>query len=278
MLNPFGKQKTILVVLACLAVVAGCADVDRPPGSQAVPEIRPGTLAGYLPPGALPNSLAVIPAPPGEGSAALALDRQSEREARELRNTPRWRLAAEDADLTFPHAAGAFSCALNAPVTEKDTPHLYTLMRRSMTDVGLSTYRAKDAFKRARPFVVNAQPSCTPREEKRLSSNGSYPSGHAAIGWAWALILTEIAPDRADALLARGRSFGESRVICGVHWQSDVVAGRLVGAGTVARLHADPVFRADLEAARKELLSVLAKGLLPTRDCSAEAAAMSANH
>jgi acid phosphatase (class A) len=90
--------------------------------------------------------------------------------------------------------------------------------------------------------------------------------------------LTEIAPDRADALLARGRSFGESRVICGVHWQSDVVAGRLVGAGTVARLHADPVFRADLEAARKELLSVLAKGLLPTRDCSAEAAAMSANH
>jgi len=47
-----------------------------------------------------------------------------------------------------------------------------------------------------------------------------------------------------------------------------------VGAGTVARLHADPAFRADLEAAKAELAAVRAKGLKSTRDCKAEAEAL----
>ena len=47
-----------------------------------------------------------------------------------------------------------------------------------------------------------------------------------------------------------------------------------MGASTVARLHADPTFRADLEAAKTELAAVRAKGLKPQRDCAAEAAAM----
>ena len=94
------------------------------------------------------------------------------------------------------------------------------------------------------------------------------------MGWAWALILSEISPEQTDAILARGRAFGESRVICNVHWQSDVIEGRFMGASTVARLHADPTFRADLEAAKAELAAVRGKGLRPQRDCAAEAAAM----
>ena len=121
---------------------------------------------------------------------------------------------------------------------------------------------------------MNKEPTCTPEDEKVLKTNGSYPSGHAALGWAWALILTEISPDQTDAILARGRAFGESRVVCNVHWESDVIEGRFMGAGTVARLHADPAFRADLEAAKTELAAVRAKGLKPLLDCAAEAAAM----
>jgi acid phosphatase (class A) len=153
-------------------------------------------------------------------------------------------------------------------------PHLYMLLRRTLVDTGLSTYAAKDHYNRTRPFVVNKESTCTPDEEKFLITNGSYPSGHAAFGWAWALVLSEISPEQADAILARGRAFGESRLICNVHWQSDVVEGRFMGAGTVARLHADPAFRADLEAAKAELAAVRAKGLKPLRDCAAEAAAL----
>jgi acid phosphatase (class A) len=148
------------------------------------------------------------------------------------------------------------------------------LLRRTLSDASNSTKKAKDYYNRTRPFIVNKKPSCTPNDEKDLSTNGSYPSGHTTIGWAWALILSEIAPEQADAILARGRAFGESRVVCNVHWQSDVNEGRVMGAAVVARLHTDPVFRAELKAAKADLAAVRAKGLKPLRDCSAEAAEM----
>ena len=237
-------HRKILLVLVCVAIAAGCTSFERQSKPAAVPEIHPGILAGYLQPEALPNSLALIPPPPAKGSAALALDEEASRKSLALCGTPRWNLAADDANLMFPQAAGTFSCALGVPITEQDTPHLYMLLRRTLADAGLSTYTAKNQYQRRRPFMVNKEPTCTPDEEEHLMKDGSYPSGHTAIGWAWALILCEIAPERADAILARGRAFGQSRVICNVHWHSDVVEGRFMGAAAVARLHADPAFRA----------------------------------
>jgi acid phosphatase (class A) len=264
----------LLIALIFIMVVTACAGFESQSNPAAIPEIRPGILAGYLQPEALPNSLALIPPPPAEGSAAHAMDEEVSRKSLALRGTPRWEVAAKDSELMFPKAAGTFSCALDAPITEQDTPHLYMLLRRTLADAGLSTYTAKDHYNRTRPFVLNKEPTCTPDEEAHLMKDGSYPSGHTALGWAWALILTEIAPERADAILARGRAFGESRVVCNVHWHSDVVEGRFMGAAAVARLHADPAFRAELEAAKAELAAVRAKGLKPTRDCQAEAKAL----
>jgi len=174
----------------------------------------------------------------------------------------------------FPQAAGTFSCALGVPITEQDMPHLYMLLRRTLADAGLSTYTAKNQYQRRRPFMKNNKPTCTPDEEAHLRKDGSYPSGHTAIGWTWALILSEIAPEKTDAILARGRAFGESRVICNVHWHSDVVEGRFVGAAAVARLQADPGFRAEMKAAKAELAVVRSKGLKPTGDCQAESDAL----
>jgi acid phosphatase (class A) len=145
---------------------------------------------------------------------------------------------------------------------------------RTLADSSSATSKAKKFYSRPRPFMVNKKPTCSPKAENDLMKNGSYPSGHSTIGWAWALILSELAPERADALLARGRAFGESRMVCNVHWQSDVAEGRVIGAAMIARLHADPGFRADLEAARAELGVVRAKGLKPPLDCSGEAAAL----
>jgi acid phosphatase (class A) len=266
--------RKIFLVLVCIAVTAGCAGLERHSKPADVPEIHPGILAGYLQPEVLPNSLALIPPPPAEGSIAFALDEEVSRRRLALRGSPRWDLAAKDAELMFPEAAGTFSCALGVPITEQETPHLYMLLRRTLADAGLSTYTAKNKYQRKRPFMVNKEPTCTPDEEEHLKKDGSYPSGHTAIGWAWALILTEIAPGQADAILARGRAFGKSRNICNVHWHSDVVEGRFMGAAAVARLHADPAFRAELESAKAELAAVRAKGLKPTRDCQAETEAL----
>ena len=266
--------KKILIALVCMIALIGCASVDTVKIPTEVPEIHPGLLAGYLSPEDLPNSLALIPPPPADGSAAFAFDEEVSQKTLNLQDTPRLELATDDANLMFPEAAGTFSCALGIPITKQDTPHLYMLLRRTLTDAGLSTYTAKNHYQRERPFMVNGAPVCTPDEEEDLRKDGSYPSGHTAAGWAWALILTEIAPERADEILARGRAFGESRNICNAHWHSDVAEGRFMGAATVARLHADPVFCAELDAAKIEYEAAVVKGLTPTRACQAEADAL----
>jgi acid phosphatase (class A) len=266
--------RNLLPVLACIFLATSCASTTTPEIPATVPELRPGLLTGYLQPAALPNSLEMLPPPPAAPSAAFAADEEAYSSTRALRNSPRCDQAAKDAQLRFPQAAENFSCALGVPITQEATPHLYMLMRRTLTDSGLATYSAKDHYQRVRPFVVHDEGSCTPDEEAFLRKDGSYPSGHSTIGWTWALILTEIAPERTNVLLERGLSFGQSRVICGVHWQSDVNEGRVMGASAVARLHADPVFRAELEEAKKEVASERAKGITPARDCAAERAAL----
>ena len=143
-----------------------------------------------------------------------------------------------------------------------------------MADAGAATGAAKSKYQLARPFMLDHQPTCRPQDETALRSNGSYPSGHTSIGWAWALVLAEASPDESEAILARGRAFGESRVVRNVHWESDVIEGRLIGAATVARLHAEPAFLADLEAAKSEQAAVRAKKLAPQRDCKFEADAL----
>ncbi len=230
--------------------------------SAGIPEIKPGILKGYLDLKSLPNALKLIRKAPDPGSAAQKYDDAVSKQYLTLRGTPRWQLAKEDADLTFPNAAKTFSCALGVPIDKTHTPHLYLLLRRTLADAGLSTYSAKNHYQRIRPFMLNHQPICTPKEEKILREDGSYPSGHTAIGWAWALILAEIAPERADAILARGRAYGESRIVCNVHWLSDVEEGRFMGASAVARLHANPQFKMDLEAAKKEVEQLRKKRLV----------------
>lgn len=274
-------------LLALMGGLAGCAYTGRAADDAAVGvpptavgqigEIRPGSgvLQGYLDKANYPDSLALLAPPPAPGSAAALADEARHRQTRHLLQTTRGRLAQQDANYLFPKAGEVFACALGLDMSAAQTPHLVTLMRRTMTDAGLATYRAKDHYQRVRPFVDYQEASCDPAGEPRLVKDGSYPSGHSALGWAWALVLAEVAPDRADQILARGRAYGDSRQVCGVHWQSDVEAGRLSGAATVARLHAEPLFLAQVRLAAAEVKATTASGARTQRDCAAEAAALS---
>jgi acid phosphatase (class A) len=259
----------LALVATALVSALGHVTADE---ATAPPEMASHRVAGYL---AKPlDSAALLPRPPADGSAAQALDMQIDFADLALAGTDRWKLAGSDADLAFPHAAGVFSCALNAPVTPSDTPRLYNMLQRVASDAGASTRSAKDRYRRPRPFMLNHAPTRFPAADDALRTSGSYPSGHTAIGWAWALVLAEASPDQSEAILARGRAFGESRLVCNVHWESDVIEGRFTGAATVARLHAEPEFLGDLEAAKAELAAARAKNLPPQTDCKFEAAAL----
>ena len=253
--------------------LAACSTADIAPVEE-VPEIHPGLLQGYLPMNDPLRTVDIVPPAPVAGSPRQALDDEVAARSLSLRGSERWDLATQDADIHFPGAQDAFTCALGIPINETDTPALYMLMRRTLADVGLASYSAKNAYRRERPFMVNGAPTCTPQEEEVLRQDGSYPSGHTSIGWGWGLILAQLAPDRAEALLARGRAFGESRNVCNVHWYSDVVAGRMVAAAAFSQLQNNIAFQAAMNAAREDIARARAQNLTPNRDCELESRAL----
>lgn len=258
--------------LGAVALVSIAAS-EAPTPAPVQPNVPPPTPTGYLPAGTAPDSLLFVPAPPAAGSAALARDEEASKAGLAMRDTPRWEQAKLDAVFSTPGATGAFSCAANLPISPETTPKLTALLRKAMPDIGLATRPTKKKYMRARPFMNNGQPSCTPDDEAGLRQDGSYPSGHSALGYGWGLILAEVIPDRAAQLVARGRAFGDSRRICNVHYLSDIEEGRIVASAVIARLHADPVFRADLQAASEEVKALrLSKPAAP--DCARENAAL----
>lgn len=260
-----------LIPAALIGLFAGLSLAQTPssPG-MAEPRKLPPT---YLPREALPDSLALLPPPPAAGSAGMRRDEEARKAAVRLKGTARYQLASKDAVIGFPEIPDDFACAMGFSITKEATPRLYGLLGKMLIDVGLSTYRAKDHYKRVRPFVVHNESTCYPKDEALLRQDGSYPSGHSAIGWGLALVLSELNPARADTILQRGREFGQSRLVCDAHWQSDIDAGRVIAAATVARLHGDPTFRADLETARTEL-GALRTSTEPSQQCQLESAAL----
>lgn len=249
------------IVLSAILMSCGTQKIIQQPStslSKELKEISPGILEGYLSKEYIPNSLALVPPPPEEGSAAFALDQEIAATYLALDDEQRKEQASNDAILSFPEAAESFNIVLDVEISEENTPHLYMILRRTLADAGLSTYAAKNHYQRKRPFMVNDTPICTPGEEEMLRNDGSYPSGHTAIGWAWALILTEVFPEQADVILERGKQFGISRNLCNVHWHSDVVYGRMMGAAAVAMLHSNTDFKIDLETAKTEVFRLKA--------------------
>jgi acid phosphatase (class A) len=210
-----------------------------------------GPPSGYLG-AAAPDEKIFLPPPPSDKSVAGKADLAIFRATRSQKDSPRWQLASRDAAVDPASILDGFGCALGARLRLSDMPAFARLMQRTMADAGPLIGPSKERYQRPRPFLRAKGPVCTPLTPE-FSKSGSYPSGHSTVGWVYALVLTELVPDRSSELLARGRVFGESRVVCGVHYASDVEAGYTLASGLVAALDANPGFRADLEAARAEL-------------------------
>ncbi len=227
-----------------------------------------GAPTGYLQKGAV-DPLAIYPPAPTKGDARYAADRAIFKATRRLADTPRWDLATKDVAAGMPEMLRNFSCAAGVTLTPETAPRLAALMKRVERDANDLSNIAKAHYQRQRPFLIDRGRVCQPLDELK---SFDYPSGAATVGWAWGTVLAQLLPDRATALLARGRAYGDSRMVCGAHNASAVEAGRLSGATTVAAIQSLPAFQADLEAARTELVALRrAAAPPPAESCAAEA-------
>lgn len=269
----------LFLLPVCLVALASCSTPDRGPaeGSSriaAAPAFAQFDLGPAYFSAPMARGERLVGPPPAEGSADLARDLASDAAALALRGSARYALAASDADLSTGALPRAFSCAAGVIIGDAATPALAHLMRRAAGDFGASTGATKKLYARQRPFAVDGKPSCTPAEEAALRTNGSYPSGHAAIGYGMGLLLAAVFPERAADLVRRGAAFADSRRVCHVHWRSDVEAGERYAAATFARLQSDATFRADLAAAIAETRAIAKVPAPDAVTCAAEAAAL----
>ena len=247
-------RKTLLFV-ALLSVMATTFAQEK------IKDVRTKPDLYFLQIGEVANSLELLPPPPQPGSILFLNDEAQYQWGLMQRRTPRGEQAASDARVDGAGVPNAFSEAFGIKISKETTPEIFKLVVNMREDAGdLATRAAKEHYMRVRPFAFYEKTTCNPEQQKELSTNGSYPSGHTAIGWATALVLAEINVDRQNEILKRGYEMGQSRVICGYHFQSDVDAARLVASAVVARLHANDAFMKQLEKAKKEFESLVKKG------------------
>lgn len=224
---------------------------------------------GYLAPAAF-DVLAVLPPAPTPGDARATADRAIFRQTRKLEGTPRYALATNDVKLSPTDMMRDFSCAAGIALTPQNAPATLALVTRASVDTGRQTGRAKDFYKRQRPFAYDKGNTCQPRQE--VMDSYDYPSGHTTYGWTWATLLAWALPDRATPLLARGRAYGQSRAVCGVHNASAVDGGLLSASATLDAVVSDAAFQRDLAAARAELTRLRASAPPPdAAACDVEA-------
>jgi len=225
--------------------------------------------AGYLMPGSF-DILPILAPAPVRGDARYQADRRIFRATRRLLKTPRGALAVNDVQRSPDAMLADFACALGASIAPDRVPHTVAVILRASLDTNAQKDRAKDFYKRTRPLFIDTGPVCQPRA--KLANTFDYPSGHTTGGWTWALILADLVPDHATAILARGRAFGQSRAICGAHNASAVEAGFMTADATMAAVRTVPAYRADLEAAREELKAALRTASAPdAARCNTEA-------
>jgi acid phosphatase (class A) len=260
------RRRVAVVLVATL--LTGCVHPARPAADAAY-----ALAAGF-------DATHVL-APPPADTSSRARDLQAVRLAERTR-TPE---QAGEAEATSTVDVFLFATVLGPRFTASQLPLTTAFYSRVYRSALPYLQATKDCWHRERPFEVDTTLSPLSRSfastrlrsapapvraassppgdspcsapAANLTYSPSYPSGHAMVGAMMAILLADMVPERRTALFERGWDFGEARVISGVHFPSDVAAGRTLGTVLVSLMRQDRRFSADFSASRRELRRLL---------------------
>lgn len=193
----------------------------------------------------------ILPEPPAYNSLRYQDDVAQYQWGKSVRRTERGKQAVEDAGISASYFMTRFSPAMDVQLTPEEYPHLYRLLRRAHLTETQAGAGIKKYYARVRPYQQFAEPSGNPGAENATDFT-SYPSGHTHASWLVGMILTAIDPAHTEGIMKTAYELGQSRVILGFHYQSDVDNGRVAASVTFARLCAMDEFQEMLQKAKKE--------------------------
>ncbi len=193
--------------------------------------------------------------PPAPDSAAGKADLKAVLDAQRDRTPGEAAAARADSHLSV----FRFANVMGPGFRPENLPFATQFFARTAYDDDRAIESAKQHFHRPRPFVVDHEVhpilGGSPYE--------SYPSGHSTFAYATAILLAQMVPEKAEAIFERAGQFAENRVIAGVHYPSDLEAGKICGSVIDNVMLHDPRFEADFSRATAEVRHAL--GLPPLK-------------
>ena len=200
----------------------------------------------------------LLPAPAGNGSEAQQKELAAEKLLVKTRTQQRFEQAKWDNAHESPEA---FAAVLGTGFDLAKLPATAKLLAAVMNDQAIVAGTAKEFFHRAAPVVASSVGATTykdwtcdanakPPAEK---SSRAYPSGHVTMGYALAVILSALMPEKSQAILTRAADYAYSREVCGDHYHSDIEAGHALGNSLGILLLNNTALKPQMEAARTEL-------------------------
>jgi acid phosphatase (class A) len=248
------RSKEIATALVAISVCAMGGAQEKPAkGAAAAPK-----SAYYIDTSVLGMGLLVQP-PPAQDSALTKAELAEVHRVEQTR-TPEQVAAAQADDkeediFSYRNVMGDGFAAESLPVTAAFSAHVHN--EESVVGAPL-----KKKFQRPRPFQFDGtlHPVCALNAEAT-----SYPSGHALSGYLLAFALVEIIPEKSQQILARADAYAHNRIVCGVHYPSDVEASRRIALAMFGYMMASPRFQKDLAAARIETRQRLGLAAIATQ-------------
>jgi acid phosphatase (class A) len=244
------RIRSLLTLALALSFIPAHAQTPKPPKPAAPPK-----AAYYIDPAVL-DLPALFPDPPAVGSA------ENDAQLAELHRIERTRTPAQVAAAKADEANEnlfLYSTVLGPSFTADALPLTAALGAHVKNEGSVAGGALKSVFARPRPYQTDKtlHPACDTTDVPN-----SYPSGHALTGYLDGLTLAEIVPEKRTQILARADEYAHQRLVCGVHYPSDVEASRRVAYVVFGYMMATPKFQHDLAAARAE---TRAKLNLPTQ-------------
>jgi acid phosphatase (class A) len=228
-----------LITVFVLAMVATLASL--PLRAEAAKPFSDGTEI---------NLLMLLPPPPANDSAqtkaelgeilTIQVTRTREMEARAVADATEniWRFADVINNPKFAAAA---------------LPKFSAFFDRVVETEGAVVDPAKDVWKRPRPHLY----SDLVKPVVPLSKSGAYPSGHTTVGTLMGIVLSNMIPEKRAEIMARAWEYGHNRLVGGIHFASDIEAGRIAATVIAQTISTHPDFKTEFEAAKTELRATL---------------------
>lgn len=260
-MKPFRAISLVLFSAVACSLITACATdtsqlqtVAGQPGSTVAKHVSGGEPhpheASFVP-AEQTNVVRILPSPPAADSekTKAELAQLHRIEAARTKEQSERAMADDKNETIF-----IYRNVIGDMFTPEAFPVTAAFSARVKNDEGINATPAKSSFQRVRPYNLDKtlHPICVTK-----TKNDSYPSGHTTAGYLLALALVDMVPEKRDAILDRAEDYANNRLVCGVHFPSDLEASKLLAYSVHSVMGINPQYQKEMAAARSELRQAL---------------------